>query len=190
MNKRPYKKRYNLNKSKKVWTVFCILLVFLIAILFRGIALYKIYPLEFKDEITRYSEMYSIDKYFVCAVIYVESRFDEKAASNKGAIGLMQIMPDTGKWAAEKIGLDGYSEDSLVDADVNIHIGCWYLSYLSQLFDRDARKVLAAYNAGPAKVQKWLDDDELLKNIPYEETEQYLNKVQDYYEVYKGLYNF
>jgi soluble lytic murein transglycosylase len=101
----------------------------------------------------------------------------------------MQIMPDTGAWAAGKMGIEGYSADMLSDPSVNISIGCWYLRYLSDLFDGDMRKVLAGYNAGPANVQNWVNSEGALDNIPYEETERYLEKVLRYYEIYKGLYS-
>lgn len=174
--------------SLKAWTIICLALICVIAVILRGIVVYKIYPLEHKEEIAATSAEYSLDKYMVCAVIYTESHFNDEARSAKGAVGLMQIMPDTGKWAAEKMGLEGYSDSMLLNPEVNIAIGCWYLHYLKDMFGDDMRKVLAAYNAGPANVKNWAESDGLLKNIPYEETEQYLDRVLRYYEIYKGLY--
>ena len=77
----------------------------------------------------------------------------------------------------------------LSDPSTNIRIGCWYLGYLGGLFDADARKVLAAYNAGPSNVQQWLETDSALQDIPFEETEKYLERVQINYEIYQGLYD-
>jgi soluble lytic murein transglycosylase len=85
--------------------------------------------------------------------------------------------------------LEGYTADKLSDAKTNIAIGCWYLNYLGGLFDGDMRKVLAGYNAGPNNVQNWLNSEGKLDNIPYEETEQYLERVLRYYEIYRGLYS-
>jgi soluble lytic murein transglycosylase len=167
----------------------CLLGICIAAVFLRTTVLYRIYPLDYEEEIAEWSRTYTINEYLVCAVICAESRFDETAVSPKGAVGLMQIMPDTGEWAAGKIGIEGYSDQMLTDPNTNIRIGCWYLSYLDDKFSGDARKVLAAYNAGPANVQEWLETDEALENIPFEETENYLERVQRNYEIYKGLYD-
>ena len=174
---------------KRLWAVVCVVIVCAAAFFLRTSVIYRVFPLDYEDEIAAWSEEYSIDEYLVCAVIRAESSFDETAVSYRGAVGLMQIMPDTGKWVAEKIGIQDYTEDMLDDPSTNIQIGCWYLNYLGGLFDADARKVLAAYNAGPANVQGWLETDSALQDIPFEETEKYLKRVQRYYEIYKGLYD-
>lgn len=174
--------------SLKTWTVICLALIIIAAVALRWIIVYEIYPLEHREEITASSAEYSLDKYLVCAVIYTESSFKDDAKSSAGAIGLMQIMPNTGNWAAEKMELQDYSESKLSDPGVNIAIGCWYLNYLNDMFGGDMRKVLAAYNAGPANVKEWSKSDDSLSNIPYEETRQYLDRVLRYYEIYKGLY--
>lgn len=184
-----YRHKTGGERNLKLWTILCLVLVCVAAIALRGIIVYKLYPLEFKNEIKASSSEYSLDKYMVCAVIYTESHFDKSALSGKGAVGLMQIMPDTGAWAAGKMGLEGYTAEMLSDAAVNIRIGCWYLQYLSGLFNGDMRKVLAGYNAGPNNVQSWLNSEGALDDIPYKETEQYLERVLRYYEIYKGLYS-
>ncbi len=174
--------------SLKAWTIICLVLICAAAVILRGIIVYELYPLEYKEEIAASSAEYSLDKYIVCAVIYTESHFNDNAKSGKGAIGLMQIMPETGKWAAGKMGLEGYSADMLSDPEINIEIGCWYLNYLHGIFGDDTRKILAAYNAGPANVKDWTKSDGSLGDIPYKETKQYLERVLRYYEIYKGLY--
>ena len=189
MKKRARKSANNSRTSRKVWTVICLVLVWAVAIAVRSDAIYRIYPLDYQESIDAYGTEYGIDPYFISAVIYAESGFDEQAVSQKGAVGLMQIMPETGEWAAQKVGIEDYTEAMLGTADTNIQIGCWYLGYLNDLFEGDARKILAAYNAGPANVQEWTEDDGSLESIPYEETENYLEKVQRYYEIYKRLYN-
>ncbi len=175
--------------TMKVWTVLCILFVCAVALLVRGVLVPKTFPLEHKEIITKYSAEYDIDKYLVCAVIFAESGFDELAVSPKGATGLMQILPDTGAWAAQKIGMQSFDEQMLSDPDVNIRIGCWYLDYLNQKYEGDADKVLAAYNAGPSRVDEWTDSDGVLREIPFVETENYVSRVQRNYNIYKGLYN-
>lgn len=174
--------------SLKTWTIICLVLICIIAVILRGIVVYKLYPLEYKEEIAASSDKYSLDKYMVSAVICTESHFNDAAKSPKGAVGLMQVMPETGKWAADKMGLEDYTDSKLSDPDVNIEIGCWYLHYLKEMFGDDKRKILAAYNAGPANVKDWTKSDGTLSDIPFEETQQYLNRVLRYYEIYKGLY--
>ncbi len=189
MQKRARRGESEYKRNLRLWTVLCLVIVCAAAIALRGVVVYRLYPLDYKEEIVASSSEYSLDKYLVCAVIYAESSFNEKAVSRKGAVGLMQIMPETGEWAAGKIGLKGYAKDILPEPEVNIAIGCWYLgSYLNERFDGDLRKILAAYNAGPNKVSGWLDSEGKLSDIPYKETKDYVEKVLRYYEIYKGLY--
>ncbi len=179
-------------KNRKVWTVLCLILVIAAAITFR-VGIDKYFPLEHEELIKKYSEEFSLkdyglDEYHIAAVICTESRFNEKAESNKGAVGLMQILPDTGAWAAEKIGMDDYDADRLWEPEVNIRLGCWYLSYLCDMFDGDLQKVFAAYNAGPGNVKEWIEDGKLV-NIEHAETENYLIRIEKRYEIYKKLYD-
>ena len=182
------RKRRTGDNNIRIWTIVCIVLVCAVALLLRGIVVYHFYPLEFKEEIKRYSEEYALDAYFVSAVICTESGFNETAVSNRGAVGLMQIMPDTGTWAAEKIGISDFTTDMLTQPDVNIRIGCWYLRYLDDMFEGDQNKVMAAYNAGPNNVKEWAGGRELT-DIPFAETENYLVKVTRNLQIYKGLYD-
>lgn len=186
--KRRSQKKADTPAKRKAWTIACLLLVCAVALLARGVFVYRIYPLEYKDYITRYSADYELDPYLVCAVINAESNFTADAQSHKSAIGLMQIMPSTGEWIAGKIGIDGYTEAMLTDPETNIRIGCWYLHYLNGLFDGNEDHMIAAYNAGQGKVQEWIATDAALEDIPYPETENYLKKVKTFYEIYKGLY--
>lgn len=174
--------------SKKEWTIACLALVIMAALLLRGVVIYRYYPLEHQESIKRYSDEYTLDPYLVSAVIFTESRFRSTAVSPKGAVGLMQIMPDTGEWIAGKIGIVDYAPQMLTDTDVNIHMGCWYLRYLYDRFSGDMDKVLAAYNAGPRNVSEWAGDGELT-HIPFAETQNYLEKVNRNHYIYMGLYN-
>lgn len=181
------RKNVSADKNLKLWTIVCLVLVCVAAIALRGFIVYSIYPLEYADEIKAASAEYSLDKYTVSAVICAESHFDKDAVSRTGAAGLMQLMPATAEWAAEKMGLDNYTEEMLYDPETNITLGCWYLKYLSGLFGGDKRKVIAAYNAGPANVQDWIDSGQM-NDIPFEDTKKYLETVQRNYDIYKGLY--
>jgi soluble lytic murein transglycosylase len=107
----------------------------------------------------------------------------------------MQIVPTTGSWAAEKLGIEEYDDDSLYDPDINVKIGCWYISYLKKLFSEDMNLVLAAYNGGSGNVRKWLNDSrysrdgKTLDKIPFNETKNFVDRVWHAYERYKKLYS-
>lgn len=155
----------------------------------------RTYPMRYKDVILQYSLEYELDPYLVFAVIWVESRFDSAATSRQGARGLMQIVPTTGSWAAEKLGIEEYDDDSLYDPDINVKIGCWYISYLKKLFSEDMNLVLASYNGGSGNVRKWLNDSrysrdgKTLDKIPFNETKNFVDRVWHAYERYKKLYS-
>ncbi len=172
-----------------------ILLGFVFYSLFNADKFYKNrYPLVHKDIVEKYCNLYNVDEYLVQAVIRTESFFDENAVSSKGAIGLMQIMPETGSWVAEKLNLENFSSEDLFDYEKNIMIGVWYISFLSDKFDGNFNSIIAAYNAGPTNVSKWLakeefsSDGENLKDIPFLETKKYSEKVSSAYEMYLRIY--
>lgn len=146
----------------------------------------------YSETAKKYSFQYSIDTNLVLAVIKAESNFKEKAVSPKGAMGLMQIMPNTGKFIAGKIG-EEFVESSLADFETNIKYGTYYLSYLYKKFS-DLDCILASYNAGEGNVSYWLtkysDDGVHLNEIPFEETAKYVEKVKLYYSRFKQVYNY
>ncbi len=193
-SRQPARKR----KQKKLWQLWVALGIAIIILALLALVGYPYvkkwaYPLEYEDYIVQYSEENDLDPYLVCGVIHTESHFDVDAKSRVGAIGLMQIMPETGEWIAKKMPLENYSEEKLKDPETNIKMGCWYLKYLLDKFDGDLTLVLAGYNAGPNRVAQWLDDEKYsedgkLTNIPYQETEDYVKKVQNAREVYKSYY--
>jgi len=152
-----------------------------------------IYPVLYPEYIFPYAERYQVDPYLVAAVIRAESRFSHTAESGSGAKGLMQIMPDTAKWAAEQLKLD-YDQEMLFDPEYNIRIGCWYLGQLFHNFQGNLVVVLASYNAGSGRVQQWLKQlpegtTYLIEDIPYQETKQYVKKVLRSYRIYAKIYN-
>ncbi|MEA5002769.1 MAG: lytic transglycosylase domain-containing protein [Christensenella sp.] len=151
------------------------------------------YPLKYEELIVKYADEYALDPYFVAAVIHTESGFDAEAVSGAGAMGLMQVMPETGEWVAGKLGLEGFNKEMLLDPETNIEMGCWYLGFLKERFPNE-EAVMAAYNAGHGRVQEWLDDAQYstdgttLDSIPFKETENYVKKVTNAYEKYKEHY--
>ncbi len=177
--------------------------VFLAAAAFGGYVLYeneqyqkalRNYPVAYTDFIKTYSTEYKLDPYLVQSIMRCESSNDPSVVSKVGAIGLMQIMPDTGTWIAHKLDLDNvYTEQMLYDPETNIEFGCWYLKFLSGRFNGNTKQMIAAYNAGHGSVEDWLDDPRYSQNgelttIPFEETARYYDKVTAAYENYTTLY--
>lgn len=154
-----------------------------------------IYPMKYENIILEYSKEYGLNPYLITAIIKVESGFNTKALSKKNAMGLMQIRESTGKWIAEKIGMDNFASEMLYQPETNIKMGCWYIGYLIKYYDGNVKLALAAYNGGQGNVSKWLkdkdfsDDGSSLKDIPFAETRYYIEKIEKTYVIYKNLYN-
>lgn len=183
---------YMIGKGLKRMTIFFVV----IAVVLFALYMYFMvnYPLSYQMLIKKYSDEFNVDPYLIAAIINVESKYDKNAISKKDARGLMQISPITGKWASEELNIDDFDVEDLFDPELNIMIGCWYLSILSQEFDNNLPLMLAAYNAGSGNVVKWLqdekysDDGESLKDIPFAETKDYVKKVQRNISIYRVLY--
>lgn len=150
------------------------------------------YPFPFLQEIEYWSSQRQLNPLLVTALIRQESRFEPKIRSAAGAIGLMQVMPGTGKWIAEKIKLEQYNPNLPND---NILLGTWFLNYTHQQYDNNSLFAIASYNAGPNAVSQWRDrfnisdPDEFVEAIPYEETQGYVRQVFGNYWNYLRLYN-
>ncbi|MGI6160604.1 MAG: lytic transglycosylase domain-containing protein [Christensenellales bacterium] len=162
-------------------------------LILKDAAVRREYPLEYTDLILKYSKEYSLDPVLVASLIRTESRFRTYAESRVGALGLMQVMPETGEWIAGKLGIDNFIPDMLIEPEMNIQMGCWYLYFISERFE-DTRVMLAAYNAGHNAAASWLkeekysDDGKTLHTIPYPETDSYVDKVMDAYDYYLRLH--
>ncbi len=150
------------------------------------------YPRQYSDYVTEYSAAYGVPEYVVYAVIKVESDFTSNAESHAGAIGLMQIMPDTFDWISMRLKRNS-EQGMLYDPRTNIEYGTYMLSYLYMRYNR-WDTAFAAYNAGHGRVDQWItdpeyaDEDGNLVKIPFRETQKYVEKVNDAIEVYKRLY--
>ncbi len=134
---------------------------------------------------------YDIPLPILYAVIRTESGFNERAVSGAGAMGLMQIMPDTFTWLQSKTG-EAYDTEALYQPEINIRYGCYLLHMLYEEF-QDWPTVWAAYNAGINRVRAWLRDPEYAENgclvtIPIEETRRYVKKVESAAAYYEKLY--
>lgn len=125
------------------------------------------------------------------ALIRQESRFEKQIRSVVGATGLMQLMPETAAWIAEKLNLESYS---LVDPEDNIRLGTWYVDYTHNQYNQNTLLALASYNAGPGNVNQWLqrfdmtDGDRFVESIPFSETYGYVKNVLENYWNYWQLY--
>ncbi len=151
------------------------------------------YPREYAEYVEVYAEQYGVPENLVFAVIRTESSFDSGAISSVGAVGLMQMLPETFEWLTDEILFDHLESGMLYDPETNIKYGTYLLS---RYYDRygDWELTLAAYNGGPGNVDKWLEDPEYadgeggLKKIPFKETRNYVKKVADARETYERLY--
>jgi soluble lytic murein transglycosylase len=153
-----------------------------------------VYPLEFTGAIRAGAARYDLDPALVAAVVYAESRFDEHARSSAGAVGLMQILPDTADQIADESGGVTFTAADLETPRINIRYGSYYLRQALDAFDGDLRAAVASYNAGMGAVGEWVDQaraegHELrLKDIPYPETRAYVQKVLEARRVYREEY--
>jgi soluble lytic murein transglycosylase len=141
------------------------------------------FPLPWQDDFLRLSERVSIDPTWAYGVARSESLFMPDVASRAGAIGLMQLMPATGKATARKNGIRYDNRYSLMDPAKNIALGTSYLAEMLARFDNNRVLATAAYNAGPHRVERWLPEDRTLpaaiwvENIPFKETRGYVRRV-------------
>ncbi|MGI6145060.1 MAG: lytic transglycosylase domain-containing protein [Clostridia bacterium] len=181
-------------KMLKKIIIILLLGLILVRILTSPWFLQRFYPYPHQELISENCRLYEVDPFLVLALMKTESRFYSGACSRVGAIGLMQIMPETGKWIAEQMGIEDFQADKLYQPSYNIPMGIWYISYLYERFDFNTVQVLAAYNAGATKVKNWMAQGlwtgELkdIKQIPYKETREYVDRVLFNYQVYKYIY--
>lgn len=153
-----------------------------------------LYPLEYKELIVEHSRRHNLEPQLVAAVIRVESNYHAAAESPKGARGLMQIMPQTGAWAAEQVGVLDFTPEQLFEPPVNIYLGTWYLQDLYHNFNENTYAALAAYNGGRGHVRRWLDEGiwdgsrENIGDIPFAETRTFILRVERAYRRYHQLY--
>ena len=119
-----------------------------------------LYPFPYRPTVEKYSARWQVDKFLSIAVMKVESNFSESANSQSGAVGLMQIMPETAAWIAYRLGEtpEEISADikNLREPETNIRYGTWYLAELEQEFKGNDVLALAAYNAGRGNVYDWM----------------------------------
>lgn len=149
-------------------------------------------PLRHDDIIRQQAEAKDLDPALIAAVIYQESRFRPRTSS-AGALGLMQLLPDTAHFIADRTGGTRFTTEDLATPQINIQYGAWYMRWLLDHFDENEMTALAAYNAGIGNVERWLarsgqsrlgDVDE----IPFSETRHYVRNVLKARERYRDEY--
>ena len=184
--------------KKFLITSFLLLLLIAATLLLRSALVNidnEIYPLKYSKFVEEQSEIYEVDKALVYAVIRTESSFDPEAVSEIGARGLMQITKSTFEWAQMKMGKE-FSDDSyddLFDPETNIKYGTFLLSAFIKEFG-SVDNALCAYHAGWGNAKSWLKDPEYspdgenITNIPFKDTNWYVNKINEVMDKYKSLY--
>ena len=151
------------------------------------------YPMSYEALIRSNAGAFGLEPAYVAGVVLAESSFDPEAVSSADARGLMQLLPSTAGWIAEKLG-EEFSEERLFDPETNLRYGCWYLQFLMNRYSDIKKNASAAYHAGQGTVDKWLGNPEYsadgitLDVIPYASTDAYVQRVLDNYEKYSELY--
>ncbi len=151
------------------------------------------YPILYKTEILKSSINHNVQPYIIASLISAESSYRKDVVSEKGAVGLMQVLPSTAIWIATQLGVDDYDEQMLFNAQTNIEFGTFYIGYLIEKF-KNLPLAICAYNAGEGTVNLWLRLNLLstssveLENIPYAETRGHLQKFEKALLKYKKKY--
>jgi soluble lytic murein transglycosylase len=142
------------------------------------------HPLHYEDIVLGHARNYRLDPALLAAVIYQESKFHSDARSDRGAVGLMQLLPATAKGIAARTGGTTFRVDDLYDPEINVRYGAWYLRHLLDKYGSE-RLALAAYNAGQANVDRWR-----ARRIPiqFEETRDFVERVEHLKDTYRHAY--
>jgi soluble lytic murein transglycosylase len=142
------------------------------------------YPLPYAQIVRGHAQHYRLDPALLAAVIYAESKFHADARSRSGAVGLMQLLPDTAKGIAIHTGGTRFRVSDLTNPEINVRYGAWYLRHLIERYG-DERTALAAYNAGQQNVDTWRARGE---PIQFPETRHYVSRVEDLKGIYRNAY--
>jgi soluble lytic murein transglycosylase len=150
------------------------------------------FPVYFRELIVSETLSQSVDPLLFFALIRQESLFEPSVSSPADARGLTQVIPATGDWVAGRLGWGELEENDLFRPYVNVLFGSWYLSVQLAAFQEEIAPALAAYNAGPGHVQKWIEEtpdiDLFVETIPFAESRRYVHNVYENYAHYLRLY--
>lgn len=141
------------------------------------------YLAPYRDVMKGYVSQQQLDEAWVYGLIRQESRFIADVKSSAGAAGLMQLMPATARWVAQKVGLKDFRGGAqTVNVETNLNLGTWYLKHVLDTLDNHPVLASAAYNAGPGRARAWRADEPMdaaiyAESIPFNETRDYVKKV-------------
>jgi soluble lytic murein transglycosylase len=140
------------------------------------------YPAPYRDVLKTHTAQLELDEAWVYGVIRQESRFITDAKSVAGASGLMQLMPDTARWVAKRIGLKNWRWSQVTEVGTNVGLGTYYLRHVLDTFDGQPVLASAAYNAGPTRARAWrpevaMEGAIFAETIPFTETRRYVKNV-------------
>jgi soluble lytic murein transglycosylase len=194
-------------------TVICVILLCIVVFLISSNRFWRfMYPIRYQTCIQQTAKFTQVHPLLVASVIRVESKFDTHNVSHAGAIGLMQLMPQTAGWIANQIPPNTPSLHLAQSADVsnsmplavarerlanpgyNILLGSWYIHYLTNLFQGNEVAAIAAYNGGPKRVRQWLTSGvwpgtlATISDIPVGETRHFVDRVFYNYSLYQRIY--
>jgi soluble lytic murein transglycosylase len=153
-----------------------------------------LFPRPYWTDVRRFSLLNQLDPYLVAALIRQESEFNPGAVSRSNALGLMQLLPVTGRKVAKELHLRGYRTANLLVPNTNLQLGTRYLNAMVQLHGGQIEYALAAYNAGDHRVADWLsganyrDIAEFVESIPFTETREYVQSIMRNAQIYRKLY--
>lgn len=152
-----------------------------------------IFPLDYWPLLQKYAGQRGLDPYVVAALVAQESNFDPAVVSPANAWGLMQVLPNTGRSLARKLGVHPFSTKRLTEAEVNVRLGTQFFADSIRRFG-GVHFALAAYNAGDSRVASWqrerpdMPQDEFIDDIPFPETQNYVKRILGTAEDYRLLY--
>ncbi|MDE0107144.1 MAG: lytic transglycosylase domain-containing protein [Bryobacterales bacterium] len=153
-----------------------------------------LFPIGWEDRLRSRSERHGLDPYLVAALIRQESEFHAGARSRAGALGLMQIMPGTGRGLFRRLGISGFANRKLTVPDISLRLGTFHLKEVLAQFGGELEKTLAGYNAGERRIGQWMalgpfeDSEEFAETIPFSETRGYVQSVLRNRAMYERVY--
>jgi len=153
-----------------------------------------LFPRPYWGDLHKYSTLNGLDPYLVASLIRQESEFNPLALSRANAVGLMQLLPITGKRVAKEVKLKHYNASQLYTPTLNLQLGTRYFKSMVDKYGGQYEYALAAYNAGADRVEDWLgqghyrDPQEFVESIPFTETREYVQAILRNANVYRQLY--